>query len=85
MPSRLAIGVVKPRNDECNCGENSRSILAKLDLVGRYRTVVQLLRYLEDDIPGLTARVPAECPYSLDQVIGKGDEDWFPEPRLPMP
>jgi hypothetical protein len=65
--------------------KSTRSILAKLDLADRYRTAVQFLQYLEDDIPGLVARVPAKCPYPLDQVLGTGDEDWFPEPRLPTP
>ena len=63
--------------------KSTRSILAKLDLVDRYRTATQLLRYSEDDIPGLTARVPVECPYSLDQILGNGEEDWVPSPRLP--
>jgi 1-acyl-sn-glycerol-3-phosphate acyltransferase len=35
--------------------------------------------------PGFMARVPVECPYSLDQIIGVGDEDWFPSPRSPAP
>jgi hypothetical protein len=65
--------------------KSTRSILAKLDLANRYRTALHLLQYLEDDIPGLMARVPAECPYSLDQVLGSGEEDWFPEPRFPIP
>lgn len=59
----------------------TRSIEAKLDLASRYRTAVKLLRYLDDDIRGLIARVPAECPYSLDQIVGTGEEDWFPDPR----
>jgi hypothetical protein len=65
--------------------KSTRSILAKVGLAERYQTAVKLLRYLEDDIPGLMTRIPAECPYSLDQVLGNGDEDWFPEPRLPTP
>jgi len=65
--------------------KSSRSILAKLDLASRYRTAFHLLQYLEDDIPGLIARVPAECPYSLDQILGSGDEDWFPPPRPSAP
>ena len=65
--------------------KSTRSILAKVGLAERYQTAAKLLRYLEDDIPGLTARIPAECPYSLDQILGSGDDDWFPEPRLPEP
>ena len=56
----------------------SRSIEAKLDLPDRYRTALRLLRYLERDMPGLMSRVPAECPYSLDQILSVGEEDWFP-------
>jgi Domain of unknown function DUF29 len=59
----------------------SRSIIAKLDLPDRYCTALRLLRYLERDMPGLMARVPAECPYSLEQLLGSGEEDWFPTPR----
>jgi hypothetical protein len=22
-----------------------------------------------------------QCPYSLEQILGNGDEDWFPTPR----
>jgi hypothetical protein len=61
----------------------TRSIVAKLDLRTRYRSALRLLRYFEDDAPGLIGRVPAECPYSLDQILSRGDEDWFPPPRSP--
>jgi uncharacterized protein DUF29 len=54
------------------------TILAKLDLPERYRYALRLLRAFEDDAPGLMQRVPAVCPYSLDQIVGTGDEDWFP-------
>src|SRR5436190_22404974 len=56
----------------------SRSIEAKLDIPDRYRTALRLLRYLERDMPGLMSRVPAECPYSFDQILSGGEEDWFP-------
>jgi hypothetical protein len=56
----------------------TRSIIAKLDLPDRYRAALRLARRLERTVPGLTSRVPRECPYSLDQIIGAGDEDWFP-------
>jgi hypothetical protein len=59
----------------------TRSIIAKLDLPDRYRAALRLLRRQERTIPGLIARLPPECPYSLDQIIGAGDEDWFPAPR----
>jgi hypothetical protein len=60
----------------------TRSIIAKLDLPDRYRAALRLLRFFERDLPGLTARVPAECPYSLEQILGgDGDEDWFPPPQ----
>jgi Domain of unknown function DUF29 len=59
----------------------TRTIIAKLDLPDRYRLALRLLRRLERDAPGLLARVPAECPYSLDQILGgTADEDWFPAP-----
>lgn len=61
--------------------KETRSIIAKLDLPARYRMAVRMLRYFEDDAPGLLSRVPAECPYTLDQIIGVGGEDWFPPPR----
>jgi hypothetical protein len=59
----------------------TRSIVAKLELDSRYRTALRLLRRLERDAPGLMARVPAQCPYSLDQILGSGEEDWFPAAR----
>jgi hypothetical protein len=59
----------------------TRSIAANIDLKERYRRALRLLRSYEDDIPGLMQRVPAECPYSLDQIVGTGDEDWFPPAR----
>lgn len=59
----------------------TRSIAAKIDLPERYRYALRVLRRFERSAPGFTTRVPAECPYSLDQIIGVGDEDWFPAPR----
>lgn len=56
----------------------TRSIVAKLDLDARYRTALRLLRRLGRDAPAIMSRIPAECPYSLDQILGAGDEDWFP-------
>jgi hypothetical protein len=61
--------------------KRTRSIIAKLDLPDRYRVALKLLRYLEREMPGLIQRVPAECPYSLEQILGNGDEDWFPPAR----
>lgn len=61
----------------------TRTLRAKLDLSERYRIALRLLRRLERDLPGLMARVPPECPYTLDQIVGAGDEDWFPAPRTP--
>ena len=58
----------------------TRSIEAKLDLPAQYRAALKLLRRLERDVPGLTSRVPRECPYTLEQIVGAGDEDWFPPP-----
>jgi hypothetical protein len=57
----------------------TRSIAAKLDLPDRYQESVGLLRYMEEDTPGLVQRIPAECPYSLEQI--RGDADWFPTRR----
>ena len=59
----------------------TRSIVAKLNLAERYRYALRLLRSFEEDAPGLMAQVPTECPYSLDQIVGSGDEDWFPPAR----
>lgn len=58
----------------------TRSIEAKLDLPGRYRAALRLVRRLERDVPGLTSRLPAQCPYTLEQIVSSGDEDWFPPP-----
>jgi hypothetical protein len=63
----------------------TRSIAAKIGLPERYSYALRLLRRFERTAPGFMARVPAECPYSLDQIIGAGDEDWFPAPRSPAP
>src|SRR5436309_1890645 len=61
----------------------TRSIEAKLDLADRYRVALRLLRRLERDVPGLTSRLPRECPYTLEQIVSAGDEDWFPLARGP--
>ena len=60
----------------------TRSIEAKLDLPAQYRTALRLLRRLERDVPGLMSRVPRECPYTLAQILGTGDTEWFPSPRI---
>jgi len=52
-------------------------------LADRYRAALRLLRRLERDVPGLTSRLPRECPYTLEQIVGGGDEDWFPVPHGP--
>jgi DNA-binding PucR family transcriptional regulator len=59
----------------------TRSIEAKLDLPSRYRAALRLVRRLEREAPGLMSRTPAECPYTLEQILGAGDEDWFPPER----
>jgi hypothetical protein len=56
----------------------TRSIVAKLNLDERYRNALRLLRSFDEDAPGLMAQIAAECPYSLDQIVGSGGEDWFP-------
>jgi len=61
----------------------TRSIEAKLDLRGRYRAALRLVRRLERDAPGLMGRLPAQLPYTLEQIVSSGDEDWFPERRAP--
>ncbi|HTV90875.1 MAG TPA: DUF29 domain-containing protein [Stellaceae bacterium] len=86
-------GIAEPANHWCRevvewrlqLGRTlTRSIIAKLDLADPYRAALRLLRYVEDDAQGLTARLPAECPYTLDQILGGGDdEDWFPASRAP--
>ena len=57
------------------------TITAKLDLPDRYRVALRLVRRLDREVPGLMQRIPAECPYSLEQILGSGGEDWFPTPR----
>ncbi len=59
----------------------TRSIEARLDLPERYKSALRLMRRLERDFPGLTGRFPAACPYTLEQIIIGGEEDWFPAPR----
>ena len=59
----------------------TRTLEAKLDLPARYRMALRLLRRLERDVPGLLGRLPPDCPYTLEQIISSGGEDWFPEPR----
>jgi hypothetical protein len=61
----------------------TRSIEAKLDLPGRYRAALRLVRRLVRDAPGLMARVPAQLPYTLEQIVSSSDEDWLPERRAP--
>ena len=61
----------------------TRSIEAKLDLADRYRAALRLLRRLERDVPGLMSRLPHACPYTLEQIVGAGDEDWFPQACAP--
>jgi len=63
----------------------TRSIEAKLDLPSCYRASLRLVRRLERDVPGLMSRVPSACPYSLEQIVSAGEEDWFPpeHPREP--
>ena len=61
----------------------TRSIEAKLDVPGGYKAAIRLVRRLERDVPGLISRLPAECPYTLEQIIGAGGEDWFPPPCAP--
>ncbi len=63
----------------------TRSMVAKVGLPQRYRSALRLLRFFEQDVPGFLARIPTGCPYSFDQIIGAGDEDWFPTPRPPAP
>jgi hypothetical protein len=59
----------------------TQSIEAKLDLPGRYRAALRLLRRLDRDVPGLSRRVPTVCPYTLEQILGSSEEDWVPSPR----
>jgi hypothetical protein len=59
----------------------TRRILTKLDLPARYRMALRLVRRVERDVPGFLSRLPAEFPYTFEQIISSGDEDWFPEPK----
>lgn len=58
----------------------TRSIEARLDLPGRYRAALRLARRFERYAPGFAGRLPAECPYTLAQIIG-GEDEWFPSPQ----
>ena len=60
----------------------TRSIVAKLDLPGCYRTALRLVRRLERDVPRLLSRLPAECPYTFEQIVGSSGEDWFPSSQV---
>ena len=58
----------------------TRGIEARLDLPVRYRNALRLIRRLERDAPGLAGRVPSACPYTFEQIVSAGEEDWFPPP-----
>jgi uncharacterized protein DUF29 len=60
----------------------TRAIEAKLDLAARYRVALRFVRRLERDVPGMMSRIPAECPYTFEQILGAGGEDWFPTPGI---
>jgi hypothetical protein len=60
------------------------SIEAKIDLAARYKAALRLVRRLERDVPGLMGRLPVGCPYTLAQIVGAGDAEWFPPPRNPQ-
>ncbi len=59
----------------------TRAIEARLDLPGRYRSALRLIRRFERQAPGLMSRLPATCPYTLEEILGSPEEDWFPAPR----
>jgi hypothetical protein len=59
----------------------TRSIVTKLDLHECYRNDLRLVRRLERDVPGLISRLPTQCPYTFEQIVGASGEDWFPSPR----
>lgn len=58
----------------------TQSLVSKLDLPSLYRAALRLVRRLEDDVPGLTARLPVQCPYTLDEIVSAAGEEWFPAP-----
>ena len=60
----------------CSSEKADAQHLAKLDLstgIGRQSASA----VFGGRFPGL-GTVPAECPYSLEQILGSGEEDWFP-------
>lgn len=59
----------------------TRSIAAKLDLAARYRAALPL----ERDAPGFAGRLPASCPYTLEEIVSGAGEEWFPTPRAHEP
>jgi Domain of unknown function DUF29 len=49
-------------------------MLPRLYAVSRKRAALELQRHGE---PGAVQSLPAECPYTVDQILA---EDWYPEP-----
>ena len=83
LPNRLAIGGERSSNGGLQIEKKTdpQHCLPSWICRSGIATPLRLLRYFDRDVPGLMPRVPPECPYSLDQIIGSGDEDWFPSPR----
>ena len=56
-------------------------IAAKLDLPARHKAALWLVRRLERDVSDLVGRLPAACPHTLEHIVSRGEEEWFPPPR----
>ena len=50
------------------------SMLPRLYIIARKRAAVELQRHDED---GAAQSLPAECPYTIDQILA---DDWYPAP-----
>jgi hypothetical protein len=78
----LLVGGSLPVPDSFGADFRRRAVCAKLPRMN----VASDTLYEEDfyawtqQQADLLRRLPAECPYTLVQIIGSGDEDWFPEP-----
>ncbi|MBV9552342.1 MAG: DUF29 domain-containing protein [Alphaproteobacteria bacterium] len=58
----------------------TQSIRPKIDLPERYRAVRRLLSGEQQSVTASTlAALPSACPYTVDQIVSAGEEDWFPD------
>ncbi len=58
---------------------DSEERLARLSAIARKRAAVELLRHGESEV---AHSLPAECPYSIDEILA---DVWYPEPPNERP